>query len=82
MFIMGKVILTSVFAYMCCQHVLADLTCSSQKNKSTIPVGTVSLPTCHCIVWHSLFIVEERTERRQRNELPFFHGEGRLKEQF
>lgn len=38
---------------------------------STICVGIVSLSTYHCIVWHSLFSVEERTEGRQRNELCF-----------
>lgn len=65
---MGKVILTSVSEYMHCQHLLADLICSSQKNKFNISVET----TTSYIVQHSLIAMEEEVGRGLRKELPLF----------
>lgn len=80
MFIKGKAVLTSVSAYVHWQHLLADLICSSQRKRPTISVATVLFLTCYSLLCCS-FSLEERTKRKQKNEISFLSpGDSRLKE--
>lgn len=79
MFIMGKVVLTAMSAYIHCQHLIADLTFPEKY----VPFLWELCHFLHAAVYSSSsYLLQKKRQREDRGiNFQFFCGDGRLKEQ-